>query len=128
MEPGTYGAIGKAEWDTVDRLPPDSGSAADVVRPVAVRVTQATGSNTTGDMDTLVPGGTIGCVTYRRQGVADVKVGDRVVLFLQSISTTDSIESIMATDAWVVRSDGIVATPDDGDLTVERLFDLATGP
>jgi len=125
---GVILAIGKAEWNTPDGLPPEQGLATFVVRHATVRVRDATKSKATGDVDVLLPGGTIGCDTYRLASVANIKVGYRVVLFLQATASTDSTESIIAGDAWLVRSDGTVTTPEDGDLSVQELIDLADAP
>lgn len=118
---GTIVSIGPTEWNTPDGSPSDSRLATSVRRMAIVDVVGKGKGVARGSTVTIAfPGGTIGCDTFTMEGFADVKAGDTVVLFVETVPEFDPSKAGhlgMATVGWLVDPSGKVQTPEEGALT-----------
>jgi len=123
---GTVTSIGPAEWNTPDGKPTEDTSATAVRRMATVKVKGNGKGVTDGSTVTVAfPGGTIGCDLYQMSGFAEMKQGDSVVLFVESLpgAETAKVTNLgMATVGWKVQPNGSVRTPEEGELTLSALL------
>lgn len=124
---GTILSIGPTQWNTPDGSKPTDMTMATSVRRMATIAVQGNGKGATdgSTVSVALPGGTIGCDTYRLSGFAEVNKGDSVVLFVEPVAggrTANATDLGMATIGWLVGPNGKVTTPEDGDLTTASVL------
>lgn len=128
---GTIVAIGPAQWNTRDGLPPSAPAdfnAEAVLRLIRVDVSQQlAGAMQTGLLTVWIPGGSIGCHTFVMDGYPlTPAVGDKFAFFLQDKAPAAGISSVLRARAmWPIGADGLVTTPAEGKLTVDQLATAA---
>lgn len=123
---GTIRSISPAEWNTADGAPSEMASATFVRRMAAVEIVSGSNVAPGAIVSVALPGGTIGCDSYRLSGFVDAEVGDTVALFVQPVDADPETVGLgMARVGWPVGSDGRVQTPADGDLLPADFVSLA---
>lgn len=114
-------AVGDAHWNTPDRQRPPSLTMdhALIVRDISFDVVSGLRGSQKGDgLATTILGGQVGCDSVSTAAApADVKPGDVYAVFL--------IDPALVRDTDVAAMwpvvDGVVSTPEDGDVTIAQL-------
>jgi hypothetical protein len=125
---GRVRAVGSGRWNSANGAPPRDleNQTMPVIRLVRVEVERTvTGVAVPGTIVVWVPGGTIGCQTWRQTGdPGPLAPGDPFALFLGWREPAFRMENLRSTGAWFPIDAAGHIQADGRDLTVDAFIDL----
>jgi hypothetical protein len=125
---GRVGAVGSGRWNTTNGAPPRDleNQTMPVIRLVRLEVERTVhGVAVPGTIVVWVPGGTIGCQTWRQTGdPGDLAPGDPFALFLGWRQPGFRMDNLRSTGAWFPIDAAGHIKADGRDLTVDAFIEL----
>ena len=125
---GRVGAVGSGRWNTANGAPPRDleNQTMPVIRLVRVDVERmVSGVAVPGTIVVWVPGGTIGCQTWRQTGdPGSLAPGDRFAVFLGWRQPAFRMDNLRSTSAWLPIDAAGHLRADGRDLTLDAFIEL----
>lgn len=121
----TFDGYDEARWNSSDGLPPKAPSDLWVAIVTPARFTSE--DSIRGEVDRAsgfeIPGGQIGCDRQSVDSAPALKDGDRYLVFLQAPNSQEAQvnDAWLVYDAFPVRSDNLIETPLDGELSRDQV-------
>ncbi len=131
---GIFGGYGEPRWNTPDGQRPTTAEfeekPARLIRPISIEFQGAVRGPREAASHAVARGGTLGCDTITYVGDPTLVEGQRYIIFMGPINTSEGKSSgdLLVTNAWRIEKD-VVKTEQDGDLPLETAIDaVKNGP